>query len=126
MVSVRRLPGPPEAGDAASTADVPRRAAPCPPPRPRRAARWDPARECPGEAGGRNSWPGGEAGSLDKTELRYSWYKQLLKKYDEQFTNLYPPSWQVTVNPWSFEGGLGIGGNPKSSVVTVQNLDGEK
>ncbi|KAL1528081.1 hypothetical protein AB1Y20_009447 [Prymnesium parvum] len=39
--------------------------------------------------------PYGEAGSLDKTELRYSWHRQLLKKYDEQFSSLFPPSWQM-------------------------------
>ena len=41
--------------------------------------------------------PYGEAGSLDKTELRYSWHRQLLKKYDEQFVNLFPPSWQMSL-----------------------------
>ena len=53
MVSVRRLPGPPEAGDAASTADVPRRAAPCPPPRPPAGRPLGPGPRAP--RGGR--WP---------------------------------------------------------------------
>ena len=26
---------------------------------------------------------------------RRSWHRQLLKKYDEQFVNLFPPSWQM-------------------------------
>mmetsp|Transcript_11475 Transcript_11475/g.19299 ORF Transcript_11475/g.19299 Transcript_11475/m.19299 type:complete len:759 (-) Transcript_11475:81-2357(-) len=39
----------------------------------------------------------GEAGSLEKTELRYAWHRQLLKQYDELFTQLFPPSWQVAL-----------------------------
>ena len=53
MVSVRRLPGPPEAGDATSMADVPRRAAPCPPPRPPAGRPLGPGPRAP--RGGR--WP---------------------------------------------------------------------
>jgi hypothetical protein len=39
--------------------------------------------------------PYGEAGTLDKTELRYAWHRQLLKTYDSSFANLFPPSWRV-------------------------------
>jgi len=41
--------------------------------------------------------PYGEAGSLDKTELRYTWHRQFLKQYDELYTTLFPPSWKVAL-----------------------------
>ena len=39
--------------------------------------------------------PYGEAGTLEKTELRYAWHRQLLRTYDSSFANLFPPSWRV-------------------------------
>ena len=39
--------------------------------------------------------PYGEAGTLSKTELRYSWHRQLLKTFDASFGSLFPPSWRV-------------------------------
>mmetsp|Transcript_30917 Transcript_30917/g.66389 ORF Transcript_30917/g.66389 Transcript_30917/m.66389 type:complete len:734 (-) Transcript_30917:392-2593(-) len=41
--------------------------------------------------------PYGEAGSLEKTELRYAWQRQLLKQYDDLFCALFPPSWQAAL-----------------------------
>jgi len=41
--------------------------------------------------------PYGEAGTLDKTELRYAWLRQLLKQYDELYCHLFPSSWQVAL-----------------------------
>ena len=40
--------------------------------------------------------PYGEAGTLDKTELRYAWHRQLLRTYDSSFASLFPPSWRVS------------------------------
>jgi len=39
--------------------------------------------------------PYGEAGTLDKTELRYAWHRQLLRTYDASFASIFPPSWRV-------------------------------
>jgi hypothetical protein len=41
--------------------------------------------------------PYGDAGSLDKTELRYGWHRQLLRQYDESFVSLFPASWRVAL-----------------------------
>jgi len=42
--------------------------------------------------------PYGEAGSLDKTELRYAWHRQLLKQYDELYSGFFPASWRVALS----------------------------
>ena len=39
--------------------------------------------------------PYGECGSLEKTELRYAWYRKCLQAYDETFAPLFPPSWHA-------------------------------
>ena len=39
--------------------------------------------------------PYGECGSLEKTELRYAWLKQLLRTYEESFASLFPSSWRL-------------------------------
>lgn len=39
--------------------------------------------------------PYGEAGTLEKTELRFAWHRQLLRTFDETFAGLFPPSWRV-------------------------------
>ena len=39
--------------------------------------------------------PYGDAGSLDKTELRYGWHRQLLRQFDETFVTLFPHAWHV-------------------------------
>ena len=36
-----------------------------------------------------------EAGSLDNISMRYSWFKRLLKTYDNEHAALFPPSWRV-------------------------------
>lgn len=41
--------------------------------------------------------PYGDAGSLDKTELRYGWHRQLLRQYDESFVSLFPAAWRVAL-----------------------------
>jgi len=38
-----------------------------------------------------------EAGSLEKTELRYAWQRHKLKEFDELFSVLFPPSWQAAL-----------------------------
>jgi hypothetical protein len=42
--------------------------------------------------------PYGEAGSLDKTELRYAWLRRLLKQYDDAFNGMFPKAWEVSRN----------------------------
>ena len=41
--------------------------------------------------------PYGECGSLEKTELRYAWFRKLLQAYDDTFAPLFPPSWHVAL-----------------------------
>lgn len=36
-----------------------------------------------------------EAGSLDNISRRYSWFKRMLKTYDDQHTAIFPQSWRV-------------------------------
>ena len=36
-----------------------------------------------------------EAGSLDNISRRYSWFKRMLKTYDDEHAALFPPSWRV-------------------------------
>ncbi|KAI9784149.1 MAG: Vacuolar protein sorting-associated protein 53 [Geoglossum umbratile] len=36
-----------------------------------------------------------EAGSLDNISRRYSWFKRMLKTYDEEHAAIFPPSWRV-------------------------------
>ena len=36
--------------------------------------------------------PYGECGSLEKTELRYAWFRKLLQAYDDTFAPLFPPA----------------------------------
>ena len=36
-----------------------------------------------------------EAGSLDNITRRYSWFKRMLKTYDNEHAALFPPSWRV-------------------------------
>lgn len=36
-----------------------------------------------------------EAGSLDNITRRYSWFKRLLRTYDEEHAALFPPQWRV-------------------------------
>lgn len=36
-----------------------------------------------------------EAGSLDNISRRYSWFKRMLKTYDEEHAIIFPPSWRV-------------------------------
>ena len=36
-----------------------------------------------------------EAGSLDNISRRYSWFKRMLKTYDDEHAILFPPSWRV-------------------------------
>ena len=36
-----------------------------------------------------------EAGSLDNISRRYSWFKRMLKTYDDEHSALFPPSWRV-------------------------------
>ena len=36
-----------------------------------------------------------EAGSLDNISRRYSWFKRMLKTYDDQHAALFPPYWRV-------------------------------
>ncbi|KAL9122315.1 MAG: hypothetical protein Q9187_001124 [Circinaria calcarea] len=36
-----------------------------------------------------------EAGSLDNISRRYSWFKRVLKTYDDQHAVIFPPSWHV-------------------------------
>lgn len=36
-----------------------------------------------------------EAGSLDNISRRYSWFRRILKIYDEEYTNIFPVSWRV-------------------------------
>lgn len=37
-----------------------------------------------------------EAGSLDNISRRYSWFRRILKIYDEEFANIFPASWRVS------------------------------
>ncbi|OAX82374.1 hypothetical protein ACJ72_03275 [Emergomyces africanus] len=37
-----------------------------------------------------------EAGSLDNISRRYSWFKRMLKTYDEEHAPIFPPSWKVS------------------------------
>ena len=36
-----------------------------------------------------------EAGSLENISMRYSWFKRLLKTYDNEHAMLFPPGWRV-------------------------------
>ena len=36
-----------------------------------------------------------EAGSLDNITRRYSWFKRLLRTYEEEHASLFPPQWRV-------------------------------
>lgn len=36
-----------------------------------------------------------EAGSLDNVSRRYSWYKRMLKVYDEEHSSIFPTSWKA-------------------------------
>lgn len=36
-----------------------------------------------------------EAGSLDNISRRYSWFKRMLKTYDDEHAAMFPPSWRV-------------------------------
>lgn len=36
-----------------------------------------------------------EAGSLDNISRRYSWFRRILKIYDEENATIFPPSWRV-------------------------------
>ena len=36
-----------------------------------------------------------EAGSLDNISRRYSWFKRMLKTYDDEHAAIFPPSWRV-------------------------------
>lgn len=36
-----------------------------------------------------------EAGSLENISMRYSWFKRMLKTYDEEHAAIFPPSWRV-------------------------------
>lgn len=36
-----------------------------------------------------------EAGSLDNISRRYSWFKRVLKAYDDEHAAMFPPSWRV-------------------------------
>ncbi|OKL59701.1 hypothetical protein UA08_05294 [Talaromyces atroroseus] len=36
-----------------------------------------------------------EAGSLDNISRRYSWFRRMLKTYDDEHTSIFPPSWRV-------------------------------
>lgn len=36
-----------------------------------------------------------EAGSLDNISMRYSWFKRMLKTYDNEHATLFPPFWRV-------------------------------
>lgn len=36
-----------------------------------------------------------EAGSLDNISRRYSWFKRMLKTYDEEHSSIFPVSWKV-------------------------------
>ena len=36
-----------------------------------------------------------EAGSLDNISRRYSWFRRMLKTYDDQHAAIFPPSWRV-------------------------------
>jgi len=36
-----------------------------------------------------------EAGSLDNISRRYSWFKRMLKVYDEEHVGIFPPGWKV-------------------------------
>ena len=36
-----------------------------------------------------------EAGSLDNISRRYSWFKRLLRTYDEEHARLFPPHWRL-------------------------------
>ena len=36
-----------------------------------------------------------EAGSLDNISRRYSWFRRILKYYDEEHAAIFPPSWRV-------------------------------
>lgn len=36
-----------------------------------------------------------EAGSLDNISRRYSWFRRILKIYDEEYANIFPASWRV-------------------------------
>ena len=36
-----------------------------------------------------------EAGSLDNIAMRYSWFKRLLKAYDNEHRFIFPPAWKV-------------------------------
>ncbi|EEH19110.2 hypothetical protein PABG_01429 [Paracoccidioides brasiliensis Pb03] len=36
-----------------------------------------------------------EAGSLDNISRRYSWFRRMLKTYDEEHASIFPPSWKV-------------------------------
>ena len=37
-----------------------------------------------------------EAGSLDNISTRYSWFKRMLKTYDEEHAAIFPPYWRVS------------------------------
>ncbi|KAK2799129.1 Vacuolar protein sorting-associated protein 53 [Onygenales sp. PD_10] len=37
-----------------------------------------------------------EAGSLDNISRRYSWFKRMLKTYDEEHSSIFPSSWKVS------------------------------
>ena len=39
--------------------------------------------------------PYGDAGFLEKTELRYSWHRKLLQQFENKFSSLFPTSWNV-------------------------------
>ncbi|OJJ47834.1 hypothetical protein ASPZODRAFT_131425 [Penicilliopsis zonata CBS 506.65] len=36
-----------------------------------------------------------EAGSLDNISRRYSWFRRILKTYDEEYAGIFPASWRV-------------------------------
>ncbi|KKK22630.1 putative GARP complex subunit Vps53 [Aspergillus rambellii] len=36
-----------------------------------------------------------EAGSLDNISRRYSWFRRILRIYDEEYAAIFPPSWRV-------------------------------
>ena len=36
-----------------------------------------------------------EAGSLDNISRRYSWFRRIMKIYDEEYAGIFPPAWKV-------------------------------
>ena len=43
----------------------------------------------------RQVFKGEEAGSLDNISRRYSWFKRVLKVYEDEHAAIFPPAWKV-------------------------------